>query len=89
MTLAGGNPLNMDEKYKVVINSFLAGGGDGYTMFNVLDQSKEAATDITQLVYINKTYMRDALQKYFENNSSQDAPMKVDVSEDRITITQK
>ncbi|NLA54020.1 MAG: hypothetical protein GX858_06695 [Clostridiales bacterium] len=89
VTLTGGNPLNMDEKYKVVINSFLAGGGDGYTMFNVLDQSKEAATDITQLVYINKTYMRDALQKYFENNSSQDAPMKVDVSEDRITITQK
>ena len=70
-----------------MINSFLAGGGDGYTMFNVLDKSKEAAgDDVKQLVFVNKTYMRDALKSYFEKNSSQDQPLSVDLEESRIKI---
>lgn len=86
VTLKDGTPLDLGARYKVVINSFLAGGGDGYTMFNVLDESKESAADVTQLVYVNKTYMRDALEKYFRTNSSQDAPLKIDLSENRITL---
>jgi len=33
VTLADNTPLEADKSYQVVINSFLAGGGDGYTMF--------------------------------------------------------
>lgn len=89
VTLKDGTPLDLGARYKVVINSFLAGGGDGYTMFNVLDESKEGAADVTQLVYVNKTYMRDALQEYFEKHSSNDAPLTFDVNENRITLPKK
>ncbi len=30
-------PINREETYRVVVNSFLAGGGDGYTAFDGLD----------------------------------------------------
>ncbi|MBQ4620968.1 MAG: bifunctional metallophosphatase/5'-nucleotidase [Clostridia bacterium] len=88
VTLSDGTALDMNARYKVVINSFLAGGGDGYTMFNLLDTTKEMADDAQQLVYINKTYMRDALQKYFEANSTSENPITVDLTENRITIEQ-
>ena len=88
VTLDDGSPLDLKASYKVVINSFLAGGGDGYTMFNVLDQTKEAATDVSQLVYINKTYMRDALQSYFEKHSSAETPLQVDMEASRVEIDQ-
>lgn len=88
VTLADGTPLDLNARYKVVINSFLAGGGDGYTMLNVLDTSKEMATDVEQLVYVNKTYMRDALEAYIKENSSEAAPLAVDLTENRITVTQ-
>lgn len=87
VTLADGTPLDLKATYKVVINSFIAGGGDGYTMLNVLDTTKVMATDVTQLVYVNKTYMRDALMKYMENNSSADAPLTIDLNENRIEIS--
>lgn len=86
VTLADGSPIALDARYKVVINSFIAGGGDGYTMLNVLDDTKDMATDVEQLVYVNKTYMRDALQAYFENNSTVDAPISVDLAENRIIV---
>lgn len=86
VTLADDAPLDLSAMYKVVINSFLAGGGDGYTMFNVLDTEKEMAADAAQLVYLNKTYMRDALQSYFVEHSSEDAPLCVDLDEVRIFI---
>ncbi len=85
VTLANGQPLDLAASYNVVINSFLAGGGDGYTMFNVLDKQKEMATDVEQLVFLNKTFMRDALEAYFEA-SSEAAPVKVDLEENRITV---
>ena len=88
VTLADGTALDLNARYKVVINSFLAGGGDDYTMFNLLDTSKEMATDAIQLVYVNKTYMRDALQKYFEANTSAENPLVVDLEENRIIIEQ-
>lgn len=89
VTLADGSDLDLAARYKVVINSFLAGGGDGYTMLNVLDNTNTMATDVEQLVYVNKTYMRDALQAYFETNSSEAAPLPVDLDESRITIETK
>lgn len=88
VTLADGSPLDLSARYKVVINSFIAGGGDGYTMFNLLDTSKEMATDAQQLVYVNKTYMRDALRAYIEDNSTAEAPISVDMEEVRIVIEQ-
>ena len=88
VTLSDGTALDLNARYKVVINSFLAGGGDGYTMFNLLDNTKEMADDAQQLVYVNKTYMRDALQAYFETNSTAETPIKVDMEETRITIEQ-
>lgn len=88
VTLADGSPLDLEARYKIVINSFLAGGGDGYTMFNLLDDTKPLAEDTQQLVYVNKTYMRDALQAYFEKNTTAENPLKVDLTENRITIEQ-
>ncbi len=88
VTLSDGTPLNMNARYKVVINSFLAGGGDGYTMFNLLDNSKEMADDAKQLVYLDKTYMRDALQAYFEANSTSESPIAPNMEEVRISIEQ-
>lgn len=85
-TLADGSPLDLEAKYKVVINSFLAGGGDGYTMLNVLDSTQEMASDVEQLVYVNKTYLRDALQAYFEKHSTQENPLALNLEEVRINI---
>lgn len=84
--LADGTPLDPQTRYKVVINSFLAGGGDGYTMFNVLDENKEPATDVTQLVFVNKTFMRDALESYIQRHGTQESPLAVDLAESRIAI---
>lgn len=86
VTLADGTPLDLAGSYKIVINSFIAGGGDGYTMFNLLNETIEMATDVEQLVYVNKTFMRDALQAYFVKNSSKEAPLSVDVEENRIVV---
>jgi 2',3'-cyclic-nucleotide 2'-phosphodiesterase (5'-nucleotidase family) len=86
VTLTDGTPLDMAALYKVVINSFLAGGGDGYTMLNVLDETNDMATDVEQLVYVNKTYMRDALQAYFTHYSSVEQPIVVNLEENRIII---
>lgn len=85
VTLVDGTPLDLSARYKVVINSFIAGGGDGYTMLNVLDHNKEMAADVEQLVYLNKTYMRDAMQAYFMNNSTDDRPLEV-ATDNRIVI---
>ena len=88
VTLADGTPLDLNARYKIVINSFLAGGGDGYSMFNLLDETQPLAEDTKQLVYVNKTYMRDALQAYFEKNTTVENPLVVDLTESRITIEQ-
>ena len=83
--MADGTPIDPEAVYTVVINSFLAGGGDGYTMFNVLNPAVTMATDVTVLTHPNKTYMRDALQAYFEKSTAEN-PVTVDVNEVRILI---
>ena len=83
-----GTPLDPDVRYKVVINSYLGGGGDGYTMLNVLDETKELASDVKIITHVNKTYMRHALQAYFEK-STKENPVKVDLNEVRIKIIEQ
>lgn len=83
VTFTDGTPLELDKRYKVVINSYLGGGGDGYSMLNVLDKTKEIAEDVTVITHVNKTYMRQALQAYFEK-STEENPVKVDMDEVRI-----
>lgn len=83
--LANGDPIDPAARYKIVINSFLAGGGDGYTMFNLLDDTKPMATDATQIAYVNKTFMRHALQQYIEK-TSEDNPLVIDLNEKRIEV---
>ena len=80
-----GTPLDPDVRYKVVINSYLGGGGDGYTMLNVLDETKELASDVKIITHVNKTYMRQALQAYFEK-STEEKPIRVDMKETRIRL---
>ena len=80
-----GTPLDPDARYKVVINSYLGGGGDGYTMLNVLDETKELASDVKIITHVNKTYMRQALQAYFEK-STEAEPIRVDMKETRIRL---
>lgn len=36
VTLENGEALDLNGRYKIVINSFIAGGGDNYDMFNIL-----------------------------------------------------
>lgn len=83
--MSDGTPLDPDARYKVVINSFIGGGGDGYTMFNVLDEEAGLASDVKIITHVNKTYMRHALQAYFEK-STEANPIKVDTSEVRIKL---
>lgn len=83
--MSDGELIDLNARYKVVINSFLAGGGDGYTMFNLLDTTKPLATDCEQIVYVNQTYMRHALQQYFEK-STEANPIVVDLDEVRIDV---
>ena len=37
----GGTPLELDRMYGVVSNSFLRGGGDGYTMFREAEDAHD------------------------------------------------
>lgn len=83
-----GTPLDPSKRYKVVINSFIAGGGDGYTMLNVLNKEAGIAEDVRIITHVNKTYMRHALQAYFEK-STKENPVKVDLNEVRIKIIEQ
>ena len=85
VTLKDGTKLDPNKRYKVVINSFIAGGGDGYSMFNVLNEEAGLAEDVKIITHVNKTYMRHALQAYFEK-STKENPIKVDLNEVRIKL---
>ena len=88
VTLKDGTKLDPNKRYKVVINSFIAGGGDGYSMFNVLNEEAGIAEDVKIITHVNKTYMRHALQAYFEK-STKEKPIKVDLNEVRIKLIEQ
>ena len=85
VTLKDGTKLDPNKRYKVVINSFIGGGGDGYSMLNVLNEEAGLAKDVKIITHVNKTYMRHALQAYFEK-STKEKPIKVDLTEVRIKL---
>jgi len=58
----GGAPLNHERDYAVAVNSFVAGGGDGFAMF---PQARGRAE--------HQTTLRDFLVKALESGSPLDA----------------
>ncbi|ONI39595.1 hypothetical protein AN639_06035 [Candidatus Epulonipiscium fishelsonii] len=65
VTMPDGTPLELDKTYKVVINDFMGGGGDGYDMFNVLNPNTESGlTDRSTLLLNTNDYIRDLFNNY-------------------------
>jgi 2',3'-cyclic-nucleotide 2'-phosphodiesterase (5'-nucleotidase family) len=83
--LANGEDISKETTYRVVINSYLAGAGDGYTMLNLLNTGIKKADNVKVIAHLNTAFLRDALVEYFVNNSSKEKPLALD-SENRITI---
>lgn len=90
VTLADGTPLDMDGWYTLACNDFMCGGGDGYTMFNVLNpensdghNGETAVQELPgcKLVYRTNDYYRTVVSEYIKEQGSI-AP----VLEGRITI---
>lgn len=67
-----GKPIEMDKWYTLTCNDFMSGGGDGYSMLNVLNSNGEntnSETDVQELdgcKLKNRTsvYYRNAIMKY-------------------------
>jgi 5'-nucleotidase/UDP-sugar diphosphatase len=47
--MVGGLPIELDKKYRVVTNSFMAAGGDGYTMLKRIQQLDTGFVDADSL----------------------------------------
>ncbi|MBP2649708.1 MAG: 5-nucleotidase [Firmicutes bacterium] len=78
VTLPDGTPLIPDKTYKVVINDFMAAGGDGFTVFK---QGK----NITETRIQMRDVMRDALEQQKLVDFSGDDRWKLVVSsEERV-----
>ncbi|WP_307721137.1 bifunctional metallophosphatase/5'-nucleotidase [Streptomyces otsuchiensis] len=71
----GGEPLDADRTYRVAVNSFLAGGGDGFPTLAEGGNSVVGGNDLDALV----DYLRDA--------SSADAPLAAPAA-DRVTVVE-
>ncbi|MBB1257612.1 bifunctional metallophosphatase/5'-nucleotidase [Streptomyces alkaliterrae] len=68
-----GEPLDLGRTYRVAMNSFLAGGGDGFPTFAQGTNPVVGGLD------------RDALEAYLTGNSSAANPLKAPAA-DRITV---
>jgi 2',3'-cyclic-nucleotide 2'-phosphodiesterase (5'-nucleotidase family) len=68
VNLADGSPLDFDARYRVVVNDFMAGGGDGFTMINVLKTDDPAIPVAADVKLIQKTELiqRQIFQYYLE-----------------------
>ena len=75
VTLADGTPLDLEGWYTLACNDFMCGGGDGYTMFNVLnpedggDGNGEMAVQELpgcKLVYRTNDYYRTVVSEYIK-----------------------
>jgi 5'-nucleotidase/UDP-sugar diphosphatase len=47
--IIGDEPIDLDKMYRVVTNSFLASGGDGYTMLKIIPQTDTGYMDADAL----------------------------------------
>ncbi len=89
VTMDDGSDLDLKKWYTLACNDFMCGGGDGYTMFNVLnpegsDSNHEtAAQDLPgcKLVYRTNDYYRTIVSEYIKE-LGKIAPQ----NESRITI---
>ena len=79
VTLPDGTPLDMDGWYTLACNDFMCGGGDGYTMFNVLnpedggDGNGEMAVQELpgcKLVYRTNDYYRTVVSEYIKEQGT-------------------
>lgn len=79
VTLPDGTPLDMDGWYTLACNDFMCGGGDGYTMFNVLNpengDSHNGETAVQELpgcklVYRTNDYYRTVISNYIKEQGS-------------------
>ena len=89
VTMADGSALELDKWYTLACNDFMCGGGDGYTMLNVLNPAdgggnhETAAQDLPgcQLVYRTNDYYRTIVSEYIKGLGKIDPQI-----EGRITI---
>ena len=89
VTLPDGTPLDMDAWYTLACNDFMCGGGDGYTMFNVLNPDGESSNSETavqelpgcKLVYRTNDYYRSVISQYIQEQGTINPQL-----EGRITI---
>lgn len=79
VTLADGTPLDLDAWYTLACNDFMCGGGDGYTMLNVLapeesdgHNGETAAQDLPGCKLVNRTndYYRNVVSDYIKAQGS-------------------
>ena len=79
VTLPDGTPLDMEGWYTLACNDFMCGGGDGYTMFNVLnpedggDGNGEMAVQELpgcKLVYRTNDYYRTVVSEYIKEQGT-------------------
>lgn len=79
VTLPDGTPLDMDGWYTLACNDFMCGGGDGYTMFNVLNpengDSHNGETAVQELpgcklVYRTNDYYRTVISNYIKEQGA-------------------
>ena len=88
-TMVDGTPLDLDAWYTLACNDFMCGGGDGYTMLNVLNpdgasSNSETATQELpgcRLVYRTNDYYRTVISRYIQEQGTVAPDM-----EGRITI---
>lgn len=73
VTLEDGTPLEMEKWYTLACNDFMCGGGDGYTMLNVLNPDGEAGSETAsqdlpgcRLVYRTNEYYRTVISQYIQ-----------------------
>ncbi len=70
--LADGTPLDLEARYTVCVNDFMAGGGDGYSMLNVLNADNPdipLAEDVT-LVMDSLYFQRELFAAYLEKTET-------------------
>lgn len=82
VTMSDGKKLDLNKKYTVVINDFMAGGGDGYSMLKCTGVG-EKDPDVKLLLSTNY-YLRDVFREYVEAKGTISPK-----TSGRITIIQK
>lgn len=80
ITMADGKAIDLEKTYKLACNNFMAGGGDGYTMLNVLNKDTEINKD-AKLIFESNDYYRNVIVEYVKKQGNIDPKV-----EGRITI---